>query len=66
MAGVVRLPTVDGELNRRQNLRFLIPYHSPYILYRISAQTALALGQVQGSITGGEITERGTRGEKHD
>ena len=38
MAGAVRLPTEDGRANRRQNLRFLIPHHSPfYIFYSISA-----------------------------
>ena len=34
------------------------------LIYKISAQTALALGQVQGLVTVGRITERGTREEK--
>ena len=36
MAGAVKLPTVDGGLNRRQNVRFLIPHYSP--LYTIQDQ----------------------------
>ena len=38
-----------GEKNRRQNLRFFVPHHSPYILHGNGAQTALSLGQVLGT-----------------
>ena len=36
MAGAVKLPIVDGGVNRRQNVRFLIPHHSP--LYTLQDQ----------------------------
>ena len=38
-----------GGKNRRQNLRFFVPHHSPYILHSNGAQTALSLGQVLGT-----------------
>ena len=38
-----------GGKNRRQNLRFFVPHHSPYILHGNGAQTALSLGQVLGT-----------------
>ena len=38
-----------GGKNRRQNLRFFVPYHSPYILHGNGAQTTLSLGQVLGT-----------------
>ena len=36
MAGAVKLPIEDGGVNRRQNLRSLIPHHSP--LYTLQDQ----------------------------
>ena len=38
-----------GGKNRRQNLRFFVPHHSPYILHSNGAQTALSSGQVLGT-----------------
>ena len=38
-----------GGKNRRQNLRFFVPHHSPYILLSNGAQTALSSGQVLGT-----------------
>ena len=38
-----------GGKNRRQNLRFFVPHHSPYILHSNGAQTTLSLGQALGT-----------------
>ena len=73
MAGAVRLPTVDGGVNRRQNLRLLIPYHSP--LYTLQDQCTDCLKgrsrdqlQVEGLLKEEQkeriLTEMGTREEK--
>ena len=60
MAGAVRLPTEDGGLNRRQNLRFLIPHHGP--LYNLQGKcTDYFKGRSWDQLQVG-ITERGTRG----
>ena len=60
MAGAVKLPTVDGGVNRRQNLRFLIPHHSP--LYTLQGKCTDRLkGRPRDQLQVG-ITRRGTRG----
>ena len=73
MAGAVKLPTEDGGANRRQNLRFLIPHHSP--LYTLQGKCTDCLqgrfrdqSQVEGLLKEeqeeGNISKRGTREEK--
>ena len=73
MAGAVKLPTEDGGVNRRQNLRFLIPHHSP--LYTLQDQCTDHLKgrswdqlQVRSYQKGNKrkkcTAERGTREEK--
>ncbi len=46
-----------GGKNRRQNLRFFVSHHSPYILHSNGAQTTLSLGQVLGTRISSQVRD---------